>query len=64
MNWDNYGSGGWEIDHIRPVSSFRFESTDDPEFRDCYALSNLQPLWRKDNMRKGARWQETVAGQS
>lgn len=33
---------------------------DDPEFRECWALSNLQPLWAKDNMSKHARtdWQK------
>lgn len=55
MTWDNYGWRGWHIDHIRPVSSFNFESTDDPEFKECWALTNLQPLWAADNMKKGAK---------
>lgn len=53
MNWDNYGSL-WEIDHIRPVASFRFSSTDDPEFRECWALTNLRPLARPANRAKSA----------
>lgn len=54
MSWDNMGE--WHIDHIRPVSSFTFDSMDDPEFKACWALENLQPLWAFDNMSKGAKW--------
>jgi len=50
MTWDNYGK--WHIDHIRPVSSFNFSSYDDPEFKECWALNNLQPLWAEDNIKK------------
>jgi len=53
MNWFNYGRGGWSIDHIRPISSFNFSSYDDPEFKKCWALENLQPLWESENIRKG-----------
>ena len=57
MTWDNYGGvDGWHIDHIRPVSSFNFDSTDHPDFKKCWALENLQPLWAKDNMSKGTKW--------
>ena len=52
MTWDNYGKYGWHIDHIKPISSFHFESFDDPEFKQCWDLDNLQPLWAKDNWRK------------
>lgn len=55
MTWKNYGKKGWEIDHIRPRCSFSFESTDDPEFKACWALSNLQPLWGEENNRKNAK---------
>lgn len=54
MNWDNYGK--WHVDHIRPRASFSFECADDPEFQECWALKNLQPLWAADNMRKGATY--------
>ncbi len=53
MCWDNIGK--WHIDHIVPVSSFSFESMDDPEFKACWALSNLRPLWKRDNIIKGAK---------
>lgn len=50
MTWDNYGD--WHVDHILPVASFQFESADDPEFRACWALTNLRPLWATENIRK------------
>jgi hypothetical protein len=52
MTWDNYGE--WHIDHIRPISSFEYCSHEDKEFRDCWSLHNLQPLWAHDNLQKGA----------
>ncbi len=55
MSWDNYGE--WHIDHIRPVSWFKFKSTDDKEFKDCWSLTNLQPLWARDNLSKCNRWE-------
>lgn len=54
MSWDNMGE--WHIDHIRPVSSFNFTSTECDEFKRCWALENLQPLWAIDNLRKSNKW--------
>lgn len=50
MNWENYGQ--WHIDHILPVASFSFTSPDDDDFKACWAITNLRPLWAKDNIRK------------
>jgi hypothetical protein len=55
MNWDNYGPY-WHIDHIKPVSHFKFESKNDFEFKECWALSNLQPLLKAENLSKGNRF--------
>ncbi|WP_102945296.1 hypothetical protein [Stenotrophomonas sp. VV52] len=51
MSWENYGQ--WHVDHIKPCAWF--DHTDPAQFRECWALSNLQPLWAADNLRKGAR---------
>jgi hypothetical protein len=51
MSWDNYGS--WHIDHKVPISAFFFTSWDDPQFKECWSLGNLQPLWAKENQSKG-----------
>lgn len=53
MSWDNFGE--WHIDHIVPKAAFNFEAPEDPEFKQCWALENLQPLWAVDNLRKGAK---------
>jgi len=53
MAWENHGE--WHIDHIRPLCSFEFQTPDCPQFREAWALTNLQPLWAADNIRKGGR---------
>jgi hypothetical protein len=50
MTWNNYGR--WHVDHILPVSSFAFTSVNDEEFKKCWALENLQPLWAEENIKK------------
>lgn len=58
MTWDNYGnpngdhSNCWHIDHIIPVSSM---GTDENSLRTIWHYTNLQPLWAKDNLSKGAK---------
>jgi hypothetical protein len=54
MDWNNYGE--WHIDHIRPLASFSFDTPDHPDFRKAWGLSNLQPLWARENLSKGAKW--------
>jgi hypothetical protein len=53
MFWDNYGRYGWHIDHKIPVSLFNIDSYDCKDFKKCWALENLQPLWARDNLKKG-----------
>lgn len=50
MSWENYGE--WHIDHKVPLSAFNYETPDDIDFKPCWALSNLQPLWAPDNLSK------------
>lgn len=53
MTWDNYGLHGWHIDHIKPLIRFNLEDID--QFKQACHYSNLQPLWAKDNLSKGAK---------
>jgi len=52
MSWQKYLNGEIQIDHIIPISFFVYTSTDDIEFKYCWSLDNLQPLWAKDNLEK------------
>ena len=57
MTWENYGRKKgvrcWEIDHIKPVTKYNLDIEDDR--KECFHYTNLQPLWAKDNQRKGNR---------
>lgn len=60
MNWENWGRGWhgaqeWHLDHIRPLSSF--DLTDPDQLAAACHYTNLQPLWSKDNLKKGARYE-------
>jgi hypothetical protein len=51
MSWENYGKDGWHLDHIIPLSKFNLSNIED--FKKACHFSNLQPLWKVDNMKKG-----------
>lgn len=56
MTWANYAGNlpwkstarKWHIDHIIPKSRFHLSDA-----VAAFALSNLRPLWEKDNLQKG-----------
>ncbi len=54
MTWENYGE--WHIDHIIPISYFNITDFNCEDFKKCWSLNNLQPLWAKDNLTKGNRF--------
>ena len=54
MSWENYGLFGWHIDHIKPVSLFNME--DSEERKECFHYSNLQPLWAEQNLKKSNKY--------
>jgi len=57
MAWNNIGK--WHIDHIKPCALF--DMRDENEQKKCFHYSNLQPLWAKDNLKKGAKYHEITA---
>lgn len=52
MSWDNYGE--WHIDHKKPIVRFISQGITDPKIIN--ALSNLQPMWAKENLSKGKKF--------
>ena len=54
MSWENHGA--WHIDHIKPIALFDLSNS--AEQLECFNYRNLQPLWAKDNLSKGARYTE------
>jgi hypothetical protein len=56
MSWKNYGRNGWHLDHIIPCAHFILS---DPEQQKlCFHYTNLQPMWAKENLIKGAQIEE------
>ena len=53
MTWNNYGE--WHIDHVIPKAVFNFTKPEHIDFKRCWSLDNLQPLWAKDNLSKQAK---------
>jgi 5-methylcytosine-specific restriction endonuclease McrA len=56
MSWENYGE--WHIDHIIPISNFIIDSVESEEFKKCWSLNNLQPLWADENIKKSNKMEE------
>jgi hypothetical protein len=52
MSWDKRHL--FHIDHIRPCASFDLSKPEEQE--KCFHYTNLQPLWAKDNLSKGAKY--------
>jgi ribosomal protein L40E len=55
MNWNNWSRTGWHIDHIKPLASF--DLTDPSQLSKACHYSNLQPLWARDNLIKGSKYE-------
>ena len=55
MSWNNYPSY-WQVDHIIPKSWFKYKMPEDKEFKQAWALCNLQPLEAKKNQSKHNRY--------
>lgn len=49
MTWENRSE--WHIDHIKPLASAKSED----DIRRLFHYTNLRPLWKLDNMKKGSK---------
>lgn len=56
MTWDNYGKGEgkWNLDHVRPLSSFNL--MDSAQYKEAFHYRNIVPKWHVENIRKQAQW--------
>lgn len=53
MTWENWTQDGWHIDHIKPLALAKTEE----ELLKLMHYTNLQPLWAKDNLSKGKKYE-------
>ena len=65
MTWQNHGGGHngkkeWHIDHIKPIDYFikNKDFTLLEVQKECFNISNLQPLWASENLSKSNRISE------
>ena len=54
MSWSNRSE--WHIDHRKPCSTFNLQN--EKEQKMCFHYTNLQPMWKSENLSKGARFIE------
>ena len=50
--WADFLEGELHIDHIFPVSAFKYEDAGGFDFRECWGLKNLQLLPVTENIKK------------
>lgn len=50
MTWDKFMNGEIHIDHVLPKASF--DLSDPEEWKTCWSLPNLRPMFAKDNLQK------------
>jgi len=47
--WQDFLDGRLHIDHIIPISAFNYNTPNNPDFKRCWALTNLRLLTEKEN---------------
>ena len=55
MTRENHGRFGWHVDHIIPCAAFDLRCP--VQQLTCFHYSNLQPLWWRDNLKKGDKYE-------
>ena len=55
MTRENYGRGGWDVDHIIAIA--RWDENCPLQFALCWDKSNLQPLGHLANLKKADRYE-------
>jgi hypothetical protein len=62
MSWERFMAGDIHVDHIKPCALF--DLTKEEEQRACFNYKNCQPLWKWDNLKKGANYQPVPENES
>jgi len=52
MSWERLMAGEIHIDHIIPKSVFNFSDPKHADFKKCWSLKNLRPMWAVENLKK------------
>ncbi len=52
MSWEKYVAAEIVIDHILPKELFEYTSPQEKQFKMCWSLDNLRPVWVNDNSSK------------
>lgn len=60
-NWDNHGTV-WEIDHIKPCSSF--DLTDPEQQKECFHYTNLRPLFKTTKIAESFGYENYVGNRN
>lgn len=60
MTWQNHGD--WHIDHIIPLSIFNLKHYEEQEV--AFHYTNLQPLWRAENLSKSNSMQDLIGART
>jgi hypothetical protein len=53
MKWENYGRGGWVLDHIKRLADFDLSIPS--EQLKAFSYKNLQPMWEDKHLEKTAK---------
>jgi len=58
MTWKTWGKKVWNIDHIRPVSSYDLHNVDQQKKAFCF--ENMQPLFISEHIKKSQKYINTL----
>ena len=50
MTWENHGK--WHLDHVKSLSKFKEQLTDEKVQDEANHYTNIAPVWAEDNYKK------------
>jgi len=58
--WNDYIKGRLHIDHIIPIRTFTFQTSEDEDFKNCWDLCNLRLLTKEENFKKNSNFDNPI----